>query len=86
MSGSTFILNKKTVGLILENQEYWDHEYWDDVALSLLLSKLNISPQVSDRFDVEGNPFKQKYPQITTNIDVEQIIIMGIQGILSRIL
>lgn len=62
VSGSTFILNKKTVGLILKNQEYWDHEYWDDVALSLLTSKLNISPQVSDRFDVEGNPFKQKLP------------------------
>ena len=63
VSGSTFILNKKTVKLILENQEYWDHEYWDDVALSLLMSKLNISPQESDRFDIQGNPFKHEISQ-----------------------
>lgn len=57
VSGSTLILNKNTVNKILENQHLWDHTYWDDVALCLVLKKLNISAQPSNRFDVKGNPF-----------------------------
>lgn len=58
VSGSTIILNKNTVKAIIENKEKWDHEYWDDVALSILMRELKIKPQSSDRFDVEGNPLK----------------------------
>ena len=62
ISGSTFILNKNSVKKILENKEKWDHSYWDDVALSLLMSKLNIKYQVGKRYDVEGNPFLKDIP------------------------
>lgn len=58
VSGSTLILNKNTVKQIINNKDKWDHEYWDDVALSILMKELNIEPQSSKRYDVEGNPFK----------------------------
>ena len=58
-SGSGFLLNRKTVELILENQEKWQHEYWDDVSLGLLLRDLNITPTQGKRLDIEGNVFKQ---------------------------
>lgn len=62
VSGSTLILNKKTVKAIIENKNIWDHSYWDDVALSLLMNDLGIKPQSGYRFDVKGNPFKQGIP------------------------
>tara|TARA_B100001250_G_scaffold169750_1_gene146197 strand:+ start:30820 stop:31725 length:906 start_codon:yes stop_codon:yes gene_type:complete len=58
-SGSGFLLNRKTVELILENLEKWQHEYWDDVSLGILLRDLNILPTQGKRFDIEGNVFKQ---------------------------
>lgn len=62
VSGSTLILNKKTVEIILNNKEQWDHSYWDDVALYVLLNSLNIDPQLGKRFDVTGNPLNQNIP------------------------
>lgn len=62
VSGSTLILNKKTVKAIIKNKNLWDHSYWDDVALSLLMNDLGIKPQSGDRYDIEGNPFKQNIP------------------------
>ena len=59
-SGSTLILNKRCVEIIVENQNLWDHDYWDDVGLALLLRELNIPPSGGERFDVQGNPYKQK--------------------------
>lgn len=59
VSGSTYILNKQSVIEIIENKESWDHEQWDDVALSLLMNQLNIKPQLTERFDVEGNALIQ---------------------------
>ena len=62
VSGSTLILNKNSVIKIIENKDMWDHSYWDDVALSLLMSKININFQTGKRFDVEGNPFVKEVP------------------------
>lgn len=62
VSGSTLILNKKTVQLIVDNKHEWDHDYWDDVALYILLNKLGITYQEGDRFDVAGSPFIQQIP------------------------
>ena len=62
ISGSTFILNRASVQRILENKNKWDHSYWDDVALSILMSDLNIEYQEAERFDVTGNPLKQNIP------------------------
>ena len=62
VSGSTLILNKKTVKAIIDNKNLWDHSYWDDVALSIVMNDLGIKPQFGDRFDIEGNPFKQNIP------------------------
>ena len=62
ISGSTLILNKATVEKILENKSQWDHSYWDDVALAILLKNLQIEYQPSERFDVEGSPFKHQIP------------------------
>ena len=62
ISGSTFILNKASVKKILDNKLNWDHTYWDDVALSILMKELNINYQETERFDVTGNPLEQKIP------------------------
>lgn len=62
-SGSGYILNRKTVQLIVANKELWNHDYWDDVSLALMLKKFNILPQIGKRFDIMGNPYRQ-------NIDV----------------
>ena len=62
ISGSTLILSKSTVEKILENKSQWDHSYWDDVALALLLKNLQIEYQPAERFDVTGNPLKQQIP------------------------
>jgi hypothetical protein len=62
VSGSTFILNKNSVIKIVENKKMWDHSYWDDVALSLLMSQINIKFQTGRRYDVEGNPFAKDIP------------------------
>ena len=59
-SGSSLILNKNCVDLILENQDSWDHDYWDDVGLAVLLNELDIKPTGGDRFDIHGNPYKQQ--------------------------
>lgn len=64
-SGSGYILNRSTVEKVVENQKVWEHEYWDDVSLGLLLRELNLLPTEAKRFDIEGNPFKQK-------IDIDQ--------------
>lgn len=61
VSGSTLILNKKSIKAIIDNKHRWDHRYWDDVALSLLMKDLNIEHQNSTRFDIKGNPFKSNY-------------------------
>ena len=37
VSGSTLILNKPCVELIVENKDKWDHDLWDDVALSKVM-------------------------------------------------
>ncbi len=58
-SGSTLVLSKKCVEIILENRNDWDHDYWDDVGLAVLLDKVGIKPSGGDRFDVKGNPYKQ---------------------------
>ena len=64
-SGSGYILNRNTVKKIVENQNLWEHESWDDVSLALLLRKLNLKPVDARRFDIEGNPYKQE-------IDIDQ--------------
>lgn len=58
-SGSTLVLSKKCIEIITENQNDWDHDYWDDVGLAVLLNKVGIKPSGGDRFDVKGNPYKQ---------------------------
>ena len=63
VSGSTLILNKNTVQKIIENQHLWNHTYWDDVALSLLLKEVNVVPQPSNRFDVKGNALLENIPK-----------------------
>ena len=59
-SGSGYLLNRRVVQLILENSNLWDHRYWDDVSLAILLKKFNITPTQGKRFDITGNPFKQE--------------------------
>tara|TARA_Y100000389_G_scaffold203953_1_gene254244 strand:+ start:1550 stop:2455 length:906 start_codon:yes stop_codon:yes gene_type:complete len=59
ISGSTLLLNKKCVQLIVENKNLWNHNYWDDVALADLLLKLDVPQHNLERTDIKGNPFKQ---------------------------
>jgi len=59
-SGSGYLLNRKTIELIIEKQNEWQHEYWDDVSLGILLKKYNIFPTDAKRFDIKGNIYKQK--------------------------
>ena len=58
-SGSGYLLNRRVIKLVLENSNLWEHQYWDDVSLALLLKKFNISPTQGKRFDISGNPYKQ---------------------------
>tara|TARA_B100001057_G_scaffold274646_1_gene274880 strand:- start:639 stop:1316 length:678 start_codon:yes stop_codon:yes gene_type:complete len=60
VSGSTLILNKPCVELIVENQDRWDHDLWDDLALSKVMHELNIKPLDIKRFNIEGNIFRQE--------------------------
>ena len=60
VSGSTLILNKPCVELIVENKDKWDHDLWDDVALSKVMYELNIKPLDVKRFNIEGNIFRQE--------------------------
>ena len=60
VSGSTLILNKPCVELIVKNQDKWDHDLWDDVALSKVMYELNIKPLDVKRFNIEGNIFRQE--------------------------
>ena len=60
VSGSTLIFNKKCVELIIKNQNKWDHSLWDDVALSKLMTELEIKPIDVQRFDIKGNIFRQE--------------------------
>jgi hypothetical protein len=62
ISGSTLILNKASVQKVIENKSKWDHSYWDDVALSIIMRELKIEYQNTERFDVTGNPLNQKIP------------------------
>ena len=57
-SGSTLILNRRCVEIIVNNKHLWDHDYWDDVGLAILLNSLDINPSGGERFDVRGNPYK----------------------------
>lgn len=44
-SGAGYVLSKKSVNYILENQTKWDHSFIDDVALAKLMeSDFNITP------------------------------------------
>tara|TARA_B110000003_G_C16654660_1_gene535966 strand:+ start:14304 stop:15218 length:915 start_codon:yes stop_codon:yes gene_type:complete len=62
VSGSTLVLSKKCIQLILENKDLWDHSYWDDVGLAILLKELNVKAFHVDRFDVPGNPYLLTVP------------------------
>lgn len=62
VSGSTLVLSKKCIQLILENKNLWDHSYWDDVGLAILLKKINVKAFNADRFDVPGNPYLKNIP------------------------
>ena len=59
-SGSGFLLSRDTVELVVQKQDEWQHDYWDDVSLALLLKKYDILPQEGLRFDITGNVYKQK--------------------------
>ena len=59
-SGSGYLLNRNAVELIVREQEDWDHDYWDDVSLGLLMRKNKILPLPGYRFDIKGNVFKQE--------------------------
>ena len=78
-------MNKQCVELIIKNQNKWDHSLWDDVALSKLMTELEIKPIDVKRFDVKGNIFKQKIDiGKITNFDAELTIITIIQDLLKR--
>ncbi len=62
VSGSTLLLSKKCVQLIIKNKELWNHEYWDDVGLALLLKDIDVKAYQVDRFDVPGNPYLNTIP------------------------
>ena len=62
VSGSTLILNRNTVLKVLKNKDLWDHSYWDDVALYMLLRELEITPQPFERYDIRGNAITENIP------------------------
>ena len=79
ISGSTLILNRKCVELIVQNKTHWNHEYWDDVALGDLLQNLDIKFTDLPRTDIEGNPLNNRFKTIIINSDAGLIIIIFTQ-------
>lgn len=59
-SGSGFILSRDVVEAIVSNKSLWEHQYWDDVSLAIVMNKLNIPVSQGLRFDIKGNPLKQQ--------------------------
>ena len=59
---STLILNKKSNKQLLQ-QHRWDHRYWDDVALSLLMKDLNTNIKIAQGLTLK-EPFKSNIPLI----------------------
>lgn len=55
LSGAGIIFNKKTVQLILNEREKWDHNEWEDVSLGKLLEENNINFIDGKRQDIENN-------------------------------
>ena len=62
VSGSTLLLSKKCVQIIIENKNLWDHSYWDDVGLSLLLKEAEVSSFNVERCNIPGNPYLNNVP------------------------
>ena len=75
-------MNKPCVELIVENQHKWDHDLWDDVALSKVMHELNIKPLDIKRFNIEGNIFRQEIDLKIINSDAGQTLILITQDIL----
>jgi hypothetical protein len=57
-SGSGYFMSRDIVKSIVENEDKWNHELIDDVALGVLLKNIGVNPSQSIRFDInriEGN-------------------------------
>lgn len=62
-SGALYILPRPTVQAVVDNRQFWIHDYIDDVALGLLLKKLSLDrytwlPRVD--FPMNGDTFPSK--------------------------
>lgn len=60
ISGAGILLSRSTIDLILKNENSFELEEWDDVAIGKLLQAKNIKIIPGNRFDIKGNLFKQK--------------------------
>ena len=60
-SGAGYLINRKTLSLILENKEDWDHTEIDDVSLGKLLSNRGIEATSLKREEVNKNFFLQDF-------------------------
>tara|TARA_A100001011_G_scaffold350314_1_gene389527 strand:- start:739 stop:1488 length:750 start_codon:yes stop_codon:yes gene_type:complete len=52
ISGAAYILEKSVVDIVIENEDTWDHSVVDDIAISKLLQKNNITFSNLERNDV----------------------------------
>lgn len=55
-SGSGYFVSKKTVSIILNNKNLWNHKLIDDVALGEFLKEFNIEPFNFDRNSINVFP------------------------------
>jgi hypothetical protein len=51
-SGCGYTISKDLVHYVIENKSHWDHGLIDDVAISKLLSRINVYPTQSPRYDI----------------------------------
>lgn len=59
VSGAGILFNKKSIEILIDNQNEFDHSLWEDVAIGELLNKKGVFPTSGKRYEISGNIFKQ---------------------------
>ena len=59
VSGSGILFSKKTIEVLIDNKNEYDHSLWEDVAIGELLNKNGIFPTKGKRYDIQGNIYKE---------------------------
>ena len=62
VSGAGILLSKNSLQSLVDNQNLFDHNEWEDVGIGKLFNLIDIFPTDGSRFDIRGNIFKLSIP------------------------